>query len=192
MGYCDLLERAPICQANSGGSVKHKTGDATEPSTAGNKIIAQVVNSYGAMGAGFGKSISKKFPKAKRAVEEWKTDTIRFQLGKSQLIKVDQELYILQMLAQKGIFKRNNEIPLQYDSLHQCLVDLRENALKYDASVHMPRIGAGQAKGDWGVISKMIEKELSEYGIEVIIYTLPKKQSNAVVRNHVLSDFIMY
>jgi hypothetical protein len=37
----------------------------------------------------------------------------------------------------------------------------------------MPRIGAGQAGGDWMIIKEMIEEELVRRGVEVTVYTLP-------------------
>jgi hypothetical protein len=46
-------------------------------------------------------------------------------------------------------------------------------AKQQGATVHMPRIGAGLAGGDWGKISRIIEDELAGKGVEVTVYTLP-------------------
>ena len=41
----------------------------------------------------------------------------------------------------------------------------------------MPRIGAGEAKGDWKIIEGMIHEELIKNDIKVTIYDLPGKGS---------------
>ena len=56
-------------------------GDATKPRGSGNKIIAQIVNTSGAMGFGFGKSLSKNYPIVKKKLDEWKINKKEFKLG---------------------------------------------------------------------------------------------------------------
>jgi len=41
------------------------------------------------------------------------------------------------------------------------------------ASVHMPRIGAGQGGGDWAIDEDLIRSTLVENGVSVTIYDLP-------------------
>jgi len=45
-------------------------------------------------------------------------------------------------------------------------------ALKYKASVHGPRFGAGLAKGDWNTIEQLIIENLCKKDIDVYIYDL--------------------
>jgi len=150
-------------------------GDATEPRAEGNRIIAQVVNTSASLGFGFGKSMSKKYPNSKKALESWKEDKSSFVLGESQLVELNDNTYAFQMLAQKGIFQKNDEIPLKYSSLLKCLIELRRCASSLDASVHMPMIGAGQAKGDWNIIKDMIFQELVKHNVDVTVYTIPSQ-----------------
>jgi hypothetical protein len=79
------------------------------------------------------------------------------------------------MVAQQGIFPKYGEVPLKYPSLHRCLIDLAEAARHHNASVHMPLIGAGQAKGNWEIIEGMIYQELILKDIDVTVYLLPGK-----------------
>lgn len=153
-------------------------GDATKPRGSGKKIIAQVVNTAGALGAGFGKALVKNYPVIKEATISWKADKSNFILGSTNLVKVGQDVYVFQMLAQKGLFPKNNETPLRYDELRKGLIELREKALEIGASVHMPAIGAGQAGGDWNLIIGMIHDELAGYNIKVNIYLLPGRPFN--------------
>ncbi len=163
--------------------IRMEFGDATKPRGVGTKIIAQVVNSSGALGLGFGKSLSKNFPIVKEELQKWHKEKSEFILGNSRLIKVSEEMYIFQMLAQKGLFAKAGEIPLKYSSLKKCLSELATQAQDLDASIHMPMIGAGQAQGDWNVIQGMIHDEIVAKGIGVFIYMLPGKIPNIKVKS---------
>ncbi|MFP5041627.1 ImmA/IrrE family metallo-endopeptidase [Parasediminibacterium sp. JCM 36343] len=153
-------------------------GDATKPRGEGVKIIAQVVNTSGGLGLGFGKSLSKNFPLVKTELQKWQEDKSRFKLGQTNTFRVEKDIYICQMLAQKGLFEKNGEIPLKYPSLRDCLIELSDYALEIGATVHMPMIGAGQAKGDWNMIMGIIHDELIGKNIKVSIYMLPGKVPN--------------
>jgi len=150
-------------------------GDATKPRGKGLKIIAQVVNDRGALGSGFGKSLSNAYPEVKTAVQKWKSDRSNFVLGNTNLVQVDKDIYVFQILAQKGLFATGTEVPLKYNSLRIGLIELRKVALDLGASVHMPAIGSGHAGGDWNLIIGMIHDELASYDIRVCIYLLPTK-----------------
>ncbi len=104
--------------------IQMEYGDATKPRGEGVKVIAQVVNTSGALGMGFGKSLSKNYPKVKTALTKWYDDKTAFRLGKSQLVEISNDLYVFQMLAQKGLFEKNGEIPLRYSHLKECLTEL--------------------------------------------------------------------
>lgn len=153
-------------------------GDATKPRGNDIRIIAQIVNTTAATGLGFGKSLVKNYPIAKTELEKWSKDKHEFKLGESNLVKISDYLFIFQMLAQKGLFPKNNEIPLKYNALRKCLNSLAFEAKKLGASVHMPQIGAGQARGDWNIILGMIHDELIRSDIKVNIYILPGKAYN--------------
>ncbi len=155
------------------GKILLEFGDATKPRGMGVKIIGQVVNTAAALGRGFGYSLAKNYPVAKTALLEWKNNKTDFKLGNTNLVKVNSDLYIFQMLAQKGIMAKENEVLIKYKDLRNCLIELREAALHLRASIHIPAIGAGQAKGDWEIIIGMIHDELINYGIKVNIYMLP-------------------
>ena len=40
-------------------------------------------------------------------------------------------------------------------------------------SIHMPRIGTGQAGGSWEIISDIIQESLVDQGLHVTVYDLP-------------------
>lgn len=129
------------------GKVILEFGDATKPRGKGKKIIAQVVNTSAALGRGFGYSLTKNYPVVKDELKKWQSNKSEFVLGKTNLVKVNEELYVFQMLAQKGIFPKGNEIPLKYNELRKCLIELRDTAKELNCSIHMPAIGSGNAGG---------------------------------------------
>jgi len=86
------------------GKVVIEYGDATKQRGKGKKIIAQLVNTSAGLGQGFGRSLVKNYPVVKTDLDRWKADRGRFKLGQSQLVKINNDLYVFQMLAQKGLF----------------------------------------------------------------------------------------
>ncbi len=164
-------------------------GDATKPRGKGVKIIAQVVNSSGGLGAGFGKALSKNYPIIKEALKTWKERKANFRLGKTQIVNVADDTYVVQMLAQSGLFTKYGKIPLEYTSLQQCLAELREHAQRLKADVFMPLIGAGQGKGKWEVIEGLIYSELVNHDIKVNIYLLKSPSTEDFKPKSTLSLF---
>ena len=157
--------------SSSGPSI-YDFGDATQPRGSGNKIIAQLVNSAGALGFGFGRAMAESWPESAKALKQWK-ETDDFQLGNSKLTKLTDEIYVFQMLAQRGVSAKEGKVGIRYSSLRTCLTRLAKAADQLHASVHMPRIGAGQAGGDWNIIEGMITEELLAKNINVTVYDPP-------------------
>ena len=158
-------------------------GDATHPTGEGTKIIAQVVNTQGGLGAGFGKAMAKQWPASRSNVYKWRQNKKIFRLGKTSLVSLAGDIFVFQMIAQDGIKKRRGSISLKYSVLRDCLIELALIAKEHEASVHMPLIGAGQAGGDWNVIEGIIEEEIIRRGVDVKVYLLhdshlPKKPSS--------------
>jgi len=166
------------------GKIVLEYGDATQPRGKGKRIIAQVVNSYGAVGAGFGKAMAMRYPVTKEKLLEWKANKKAFILGNSQIFPVGEGIYVFQMLTQIGIMPKPGSISLQYPELRKCLIELRNKARELKASVHMPAIGSGQAGGEWQIIIGMIHDELVNYDIKVSVYFLPGKPFNPKLKSH--------
>ena len=85
-------------------------------------------------------------------------------------VEVDEDLYVVNMVAQHGIGVQDGQIPLRYDALRECLRQVAELASELDASVHMPRIGCGLAGGDWNHVEMIINQVLCLEGIVVAVY----------------------
>ena len=154
--------------------VNYVKGDATKPQGDGQKIIAHIVNDEGLWGAGFVLAVDKLSPIPRnlylRDYEYWTF----IPLGQIQMSSVGHkkpDIMVCNMVAQHRTI-RTIEKPICYKSLEAALNLLAEEAIEMDASVHMPRIGAGLARGDWNVIESIIDRTLTLRDISVTVYDL--------------------
>ncbi|MFI1770654.1 macro domain-containing protein [Thalassobellus citreus] len=153
-------------------TITYLKGDATAPQVEGNKIIVHICNDLGGWGKGFVLAISKKWPEPEKAYRQWyknKADN-NFALGATQLIQVSEDVFVGNMVAQKGLKRVNKIAPIRYDAVKSCLSEIAIEAKKLSASIHMPRIGCGLAGGKWEEIEPIILETLSNGDLEVYVY----------------------
>ena len=158
--------------------IRYTEGDVTQDQIPGPRILAHIVNDEGGWGCGVVVAISKRWDEPERCYRSWYRNRANpdglfpFQLGEILMVRVEVDLCVANMLAQRGYFyaAKIGEIPLCYTSLRECLKKLSLDATKQGATVIMPKIGSGLAQGDWGKIEKIIEEELA--GNTVVIYTI--------------------
>ena len=157
--------------------IQYRTGDATRPEGGGPKIIAHICNDVGAWGKGFVLALSKRWKTPEEQYRAWHAGQFAapFQLGEVQFVQVEEDLWVANMIAQHGLRWSQGRPPIRYEALRQALRRVAEFAQQQQASIHMPRIGAGLAGGDWSIISRIIEEELCRHGLEVVVYDLPQK-----------------
>ncbi len=150
-------------------------GNALTPRGKGRRIVAQVVpdNSTAWGGNGFAAQVRKKFPTAwqdfrrQAAVEESK-----LALGRTYRNELAEDIVLFSMAAQRG-YGPSDYPRIRYTALSSCLRELADLASAAGASIHMPRIGTGQARGDWNVIRELILDVVVQRGINVTIYSPP-------------------
>lgn len=152
-------------------------GDATRPIGQDNKLIIHICNNINRWGRGFVTALSAKWPKTKKDYHNWMQGNInnapKAKLGQVQFINVTKDIYVANMIAQHGIRPINGVPPIRYESLKECLQTVRSwLSHQNNFSVHMPKIGAGLAGGDWDIISKIIQEELVDHKITTHVYIL--------------------
>lgn len=153
--------------------IKYITGDATNPTMPGNKIIVHICNDIGGWGKGFVLAISKRWPQPEASYRAWYKSGEMFSLGEIQLIQVTNDIWVANMIAQHGVNKSPDGLPpIRYEALENALSKIAMEAQHKEASVHMPKIGAGLAGGKWETIERIISKQLSEKNIAVTVYEL--------------------
>jgi len=145
-------------------------------------VIAQVVNdatpNWG--GRGFAQAVRSRLPSVQEDFRRWASlHRGSFQLGEARLYQVSPGLWVESMIAQEGYGVADTP-RLRYGSLQRCLIRLARDASQRNATVHMPRIGAGQAGGDWTIIEELIQQEVCERGVSVTVYDLPTGSNRPV------------
>lgn len=159
--------------------ITYVKGDATQPLGNDCRIIAHVCNNVGGWGKGFVVAISKRWKEPERLYRSMFRDG-KIVLGETAFSAVDENLLVANMCAQVGYGSQNqstsktNEAnktpPIRYDALRTCLKQVRDEAIRQGASVHMPRIGCGLAGGRWEDVEPIINDELHD--VNVTIYDL--------------------
>jgi len=173
--------------------IEYRIGDATQPeSDTDITIIAHVCNDVGKYGAGFSGALERAYPGVEQIYREKFYRDKSPVLGNIIMVERDpdnlwhkqyypdlkQKTTIMHMIAQLDPHPRDGSCKLIYAALSQCLRTIADYVRKTHVlgreicSVHMPRIGAGLAGGDWMQIEAIINLELR--GIPVYVYDLPE------------------
>lgn len=172
-----LLEKPD--QPGSHPGIEYVTGDLLElgdgdhPVVIGH-VVSDSVHGWGRFGVGA--ALAAALPDAARAFRAWTiADPDHLKLGNVHFL--DQYLggrpvQVASMVAQHG-FGRGQAVRLRYDALERCLQTLARRAERDEASVHIPRIGAGQAGGRWDIIADLVDAHLVSRGIAVTVHTRP-------------------
>jgi O-acetyl-ADP-ribose deacetylase (regulator of RNase III) len=159
--------------------IKYVKGDATRPWGEGPKILAHCCNDEGRWGAGFVKSLTRRWPDVENAYRLWYRTGLclngrvqvvgKFGLGSVQFIEVEPQLWVANVIGQHGIMKAGNKHPIRYEAIHSGLFQVNVRARINNATIHMPRMGAGLAGGDWSRIEEIIQKVVR---VSVTVYSL--------------------
>ena len=147
--------------------IHYKLGDATHPRTPGNKIICHICNDRGAWGAGFVLALSKRWSAPEESYRECPEE---HQLGKTQIIPVEDDISVANMIAQHDTrYSDDGQPPIRYSALRACLANVNDVAYRTSATLHMPRIGCGLAGGNWNEVEQIIKDVAS---VDVYVYDL--------------------
>ncbi len=153
-------------------------GDATLP--AGKRpMIAHVVNNLGYWGKGFSGELSRRYPETTRYYQdrlrrESRVTQPDYLLGTVFFQPIFRpfggHIMVAHMVAQRGLFHwKENPVPLIYGALYDCLLQVANTAFEEEYTVHMPKIGAGLARGFWQEISTILEQTVSHL-VPTIVY----------------------
>lgn len=149
-------------------------GDATSPNGSGPKVVAHICNDESKWGRGFVLAVSRKWPQPEAEYRRSQA----LELGAVQFVQVDPEIYVANMIAQRGIMGTLGMPPIRYPALYSCFDAVANFAKEKGASIHGPKFGAGLAGGDWRVVEAIVEKISVLYSVDVTIYDLPSLSGN--------------
>ena len=154
-------------------SITYTPGDATQPRAAGFRIVAQLVNdSAFTWGGGLSLAVRKKWPDAQQAFRAWvEHDRRSLRLGNLHFVTVDPTLGIASLIAQHG-FGASPTPRIRYLHLKTCLDKLAQLGAERKATVHIPKLGCGQAGGSWSIVRELVEESLCGRGVKVYVYEI--------------------
>jgi O-acetyl-ADP-ribose deacetylase (regulator of RNase III) len=153
--------------------INYLIGDATRPKITDNKIIVHICNDIGAWGKGFVMAISKRWKEPEKEYRNWFKNQDNFSLGQIQFIKVENDIWIANLIGQHKINKdENGNAPIRYDAIKVGLNKVLEFAKENNASVHMPRIGCGLAGGTWDKIEPILKETLLKNKVATYVYDI--------------------
>ena len=143
------------------------------------KIIAHGCNALGIMGAGVAKQIKQTYPKAFEVYHQ-KHGKDGLTLGEV-VPWVSAERIVLNMITQQAFGNTPGVVYVDYEQgIRKCMRALENAARRHQQAeagpfyensvVAMPKIGAGLAGGDWGVIASIIEAEVN--ALSVVVYEM--------------------
>jgi O-acetyl-ADP-ribose deacetylase (regulator of RNase III) len=154
--------------------IKEVRGNALEPKGPGPKLVVHVIpdtnNMWG--GGGFASHMRRQFPYVWTDFRKEAGPKRPPALGNVYFGELTDDVCVAHMVAQRGIGPSSTP-RIRYAALAQCLGEVREKARTLGASVHMPRVGTGNAGGDWAVVKELIAEELVDKGIATTVYSLP-------------------
>jgi O-acetyl-ADP-ribose deacetylase (regulator of RNase III) len=149
-------------------------GDATAPQGRGNRMIVHLVNDRTAnWGGAFTRALRTRYPKSQEDFHQWvQEDKTRLRLGGVRYTEIDDHLSVATLIAQRG-YGASAKPRIRYTALRETLDMVGQLAQAEGASVHMPRIGAGQAGGRWPLVREIVEETLTRRSVPVTVYVPP-------------------
>lgn len=144
-------------------------GDATKP-VKFPAYIVHVVNNMGGWGSGFVVAISNYLSKKPESYyRSWHLSHKNFYLGEIQIVPVNNNISVVNMLAQNNFMSKLNPHPLDLKALQLCLNKVYNNTKDTSITVHMPRIGCGLAGSTWDKIEPIINEYIT---VDTYVYDL--------------------
>lgn len=185
-----LLE-PPDAATDARPGLTYKVGDiaeAVDGATDNRPVVVSHVVNDGARGwgrYGVAGALGRVVPDAAEAFRAWTiANRDNLTLGKVHSVKVPAVngglVTVVSLVAQSG-YGPSASPRVSYVKLAEALDALADVAQSAGAgaTVHMPRIGAGQGGGRWDLIEAAIERSLLARDIPVVIYTLPSGSVSA-------------
>lgn len=160
--------------SDSSAAVTYLHGNVLDPRGAGRKIITHVVSDATANwgGGGVAVAIKRNWPRAQKEFRAWASSRHHLKLGEVHFCEVDPGIEVASMVCQRG-YGDSATPRIRYAALESALETLAVRAKGSKASIHMPRIGCGQAGGSWMLVQELVSSSLLAANLPVTVYDLP-------------------
>ena len=169
----------PASEAPDVRGIEYRHGDAAKFVAEANTAILHIVNDRAQRWGpkGFARAVRFEHRSAYDEYAAWKSENRNTPtLGAAHVAEVEGEnRYVVSLVAQRG-YGPSIGPRIQYGALDMALRDVRDRLGEAGVgTVQMPKIGTGQAGGNWRVIEGLIRERLVSAGIEVRVVEQPPR-----------------
>lgn len=166
------------------GKIRYRVGDLIAAAQAGEvNVIGHGCNCMNTMKSGIAPKIAEAFPEAWRADQATRRGD-KSKLGTLTEAFVNDSLLVFNLYSQYTFTgRKEGKMDLDYWALRSAL-DMMAASLHakcrildmatQDLRIGLPKIGAGLAGGDWGIIYRTIEGRLRDF--DVTVYVLKESE----------------
>ncbi len=137
--------------------------------------LIQGCNSRGVMGSGVAKAIRDKYPQAYRDYRDVYNNN-GLNLGDIVVSVQDDGTVIHNAITQKDYGRDSSKVYVSYWAIAEVFRKIESWGIK---EIAMPMLGAGLARGDWTVISAIIENTL--INTKPIVYMYDEPNGNPIL-----------
>ncbi len=166
----------PAAEAPDVKGVEYRQGDAAVFTADADVAIVHIVNDRAQRWGprGFARTVRREHPGAYQEYAWWKAESPKTGLGAVHVADVEGDnRYVVSLIAQRGYGKAVGP-RIQYGALDMALRKARDRLDEAGVRlVQMPKIGTGQARGNWNVIEGLIRERLVSAGFEVRVIEQP-------------------
>ena len=156
--------------------ILYLNGDATLFAQQTRAAILHIVNDRARRWGrfGFAGALKSRYPDAYVDYETWTLESpADLRLGAVRLVETVDNNYVVSLVAQRG-YGPSKDPRLSYAALDASLADAADRLTELRVkSIQLPRIGTGQARGNWAVVEGLIHEHLVADGFDVRVYDLP-------------------
>jgi len=146
-------------------TLKYLKGDLIQYIQDGNlDVIVHGCNCFHIMGGGIAKQIKNKFPEVFVADQETPFGDIN-KLGLCHYIQITNPSFII-VNAYTQYHYGTQQVNVDYYAIRKCMQSIKINM--HGLKIGMPKIGCGLAGGDWNIVSKIIETELTGEDVTIM------------------------
>lgn len=141
-------------------------------------VITHGCNAFNTMGGGIAKTIKAEFPEAYQIdCQTRKGDYRKLGTISTATFQINDKtdfLTVVNSYTQFKYWKDKNDDPMEplvdYDAVRKCFKAIKKQYGGQNLKFGIPKIGAGLALGDWGVIAKIIDEEMEGEDVTLVIF----------------------
>lgn len=156
-------------------------------------FLPQGCNTQGKMGSGIALSIKNKWPEVYQAYltkfkEGHNLNGVKLQeleMGTIIPVSVNPDIVVINAMTQRFYTGHRNSVggrEVDYDAIAKCFEEINKLPELYpdvEPILNFPLIGAGLAKGNWRIISTIIDETITS--MEKVLWTLDAKTMHVAI-----------